>query len=121
MIAVLFEVYPKAGCEGEYLDVAATLRPLVETVDGFISVERFRSVNPEGKILSLSFWRDEDAVVKGVKGGVKLDHWGGGKLDQMSVWEVGLAVSVAPGAEACGPACGPRLGRSGRRHTPREM
>ena len=48
MIAVLFGVYPKAGCEGEYLDVAATLRPLVEKVDGFISVERFRSVNPEG-------------------------------------------------------------------------
>jgi heme-degrading monooxygenase HmoA len=64
MIAVLFEVYPKAGCEGEYLDAAAILRPLVEKVDGFISVERFRGVNPEGKILSLSFWRDENAVVK---------------------------------------------------------
>lgn len=64
MIAVLFEVYPKAGCEADYLDVAALLKPLVEKVDGFISVERFRSVNPEGKILSLSFWRDENAVVK---------------------------------------------------------
>jgi heme-degrading monooxygenase HmoA len=64
MIAVLFEVYPKPGCEAGYLDLAAALRPLVEKVDGFISVERFRSVNPEGKILSLSFWRDENAVVK---------------------------------------------------------
>ena len=64
MIAVLFEVYSKAGCEDEYLDVAALLRPLVEKVDGFISVERFRSVNPEGKVLSLSFWRDENAVVR---------------------------------------------------------
>jgi heme-degrading monooxygenase HmoA len=64
MIAVLFEVYPKPGCEGGYLDLAAALKPLVENVDGFISVERFRSVNPEGKILSLSFWRDENAVVK---------------------------------------------------------
>jgi heme-degrading monooxygenase HmoA len=64
MIAVLFEVYPKPGCEAAYLDLAAALRPLVEKVDGFISVERFRSVNPEGKILSLLFWRDEHAVVK---------------------------------------------------------
>jgi heme-degrading monooxygenase HmoA len=64
MIAVLFEVYPKPGCEAGYLDLAAALRPLVEKVDGFISVERFRSVSPEGKVLSLSFWRDENAVVK---------------------------------------------------------
>jgi hypothetical protein len=56
-----------------------------------------------------------------VKGGVKLDHWGGGKLDQMSVREMGLAERVASGAEACGPVCGPRLGRSGRRHPPQEM
>jgi len=46
------------------LDLAAALKPLVERVDGFISVEQFRSVSPEGKILSLSFWRDESAVVK---------------------------------------------------------
>jgi heme-degrading monooxygenase HmoA len=64
MIAVLFEVYPKPGCEGGYLDLATALKPLLEKVDGFISVERFRSVNPEGKVLSLSFWRDENAVVK---------------------------------------------------------
>jgi penicillin-binding protein 1A len=64
---------------------------------------------------------DNTVYAQFVKGGVKLDHWGGGKLDQMSVWEWGLAVSVASGAEACGPVCGPRLGRSGRRHTPREM
>jgi hypothetical protein len=56
-----------------------------------------------------------------VKGGMKLDHWGGGKLDQMSVWEMGLAGRVASGAEACGPVCRPRLGRSGRCHPPREM
>ncbi len=64
MIAVLFEVHPKPGCEAAYLDLAAALKPLVEKVDGFISVERFRSVNPEGKILSLSLWRDENAVVR---------------------------------------------------------
>jgi heme-degrading monooxygenase HmoA len=64
MIAVLFKVYPKPGSEGGYLDLAAALRPPVEEVDRLISVEQFRSVNPEGKILSLSFWRDENAVVK---------------------------------------------------------
>lgn len=64
MIAVLFEVQPKPGCEAEYLHLAAALRPLVEKIDGFISVERFRSVSQEGKILSLSFWRDEKAVAR---------------------------------------------------------
>jgi heme-degrading monooxygenase HmoA len=66
MIAVIFEVYPKPGGEAEakYLDLATELKPLVEKIGGFISVERFRSVNPEGKILSLSFWRDEQAVVQ---------------------------------------------------------
>jgi heme-degrading monooxygenase HmoA len=64
MIAVLFEVQPKPGCEAEYLRLAGALRPLVEKIDGFISVERFRSVSHEGKILSLSFWRDEKAVAQ---------------------------------------------------------
>jgi heme-degrading monooxygenase HmoA len=62
MVAVIFEVHPKPGCESEYLDIASALRPHLESIDGFISVERFRSVNPEGKILSISFWRDDDAV-----------------------------------------------------------
>jgi heme-degrading monooxygenase HmoA len=62
MIAVIFEVYPKDGRTQEYLDFAAHLRPLLETIDGFISVERFESLYEPGKILSLSFWRDEQAV-----------------------------------------------------------
>lgn len=63
MIAVLFEVYPKsAAAEAQYLDIAAELRPLLEKIDGFLSVERFRGVTTEGKILSLSFWRDDQAV-----------------------------------------------------------
>lgn len=62
MIAVIFEVEPSPGRADDYLDIAAGLRPMVEGIDGFISIERFQSlVNPE-KILSLSFWRDEDAV-----------------------------------------------------------
>jgi heme-degrading monooxygenase HmoA len=62
MIAVIFEVMPAPGRSPEYLDIAASLRPELERVDGFISIERFASLTHEGKILSLSFWRDEEAV-----------------------------------------------------------
>lgn len=62
MIAVIFEVEPADGRTEAYLDVAAEMRPLLEQVDGFISVERFQSLTNPGKLLSLSFFRDEDAV-----------------------------------------------------------
>jgi heme-degrading monooxygenase HmoA len=62
MIAVIFEVVPAPGRKQEYLDLAAQLRPDLEKLDGFISIERFASLSDENKILSLSFWRDEDAV-----------------------------------------------------------
>ena len=64
MIVVIFEVTPEPDKRGEYLDIAATLRPVLETIDGFISVERFQSLSDDGKILSLSFWRDEKAVAR---------------------------------------------------------
>lgn len=62
MIAVIFEVEPRAGSRDAYLDAAARLKPLLESIDGFISVERFESLTNPGKILSLSIWRDEEAV-----------------------------------------------------------
>jgi heme-degrading monooxygenase HmoA len=62
MYAVIFEVEPKPGRKQDYLDIAAALRPALEKIDGFISVERFQSLANEGKILSLSFWRDAEAV-----------------------------------------------------------
>ena len=62
MIAVIFEVVLAPGRKQEYLDLAAVLRPELEQQDGFISIERFASLTHEGKLLSLSFWRDEDAV-----------------------------------------------------------
>ncbi|HEY0060685.1 MAG TPA: antibiotic biosynthesis monooxygenase [Telluria sp.] len=64
MIAVIFEVQPNPAHRGEYLDTAAALRPLLEQIDGFISIERFESLSTAGKILSLSFWRDEQAVLQ---------------------------------------------------------
>jgi heme-degrading monooxygenase HmoA len=62
MIAVIFEIEAKPGKAGEYFDLAAELRPELEKVDGFISVERYSSLTNEGKYVSLSFWRDEGAV-----------------------------------------------------------
>jgi heme-degrading monooxygenase HmoA len=63
MIAVIFEVWPDGDEAKEgYLNLAASLRPLLEGRDGFISIERFQSLAEPGKLLSLSFWRDEDAV-----------------------------------------------------------
>ncbi len=64
MIAVIFEVTPAEGRWQEYLDLAAELRPELEMVDGFISVERFQSLTNPDKILSLSIWRDEEAVAR---------------------------------------------------------
>src|SRR2546423_8596209 len=62
MLAVIFEVIPAAGRKEEYLELAAELRPELEKIDGFISVERFASLTDENKLLSLSFWRDEEAI-----------------------------------------------------------
>lgn len=62
MIAVIFEVMPHPDRKGDYLDLAAEMKPLVDQVDGFISVERFQSLTNPDKLLSLSFFRDEEAV-----------------------------------------------------------
>lgn len=62
MIAVIFEVWPAEGRTQQYLDLAAALRDDLATIDGFLSVERFSSLSEPGKLLSLSFWRDEAAV-----------------------------------------------------------
>ncbi|MEQ9248332.1 antibiotic biosynthesis monooxygenase [Nitratireductor sp. ac15] len=62
MIAVIFEVEPADGRRDAYLGIAADLRPLLDGIDGFISIERFQSLSDENRILSLSFWRDEEAV-----------------------------------------------------------
>ncbi len=62
MIAIIFEVVPAEGQKQTYLDIAADLKPQLEKIDGFISIERFQSLSNPGKFLSLSFFRDEEAV-----------------------------------------------------------
>ena len=62
MIAVIFEVHPKAERRDDYFDIAAEMRPMIDEVEGFISVERFQSLMDPTKILSLSFFEDEAAI-----------------------------------------------------------
>jgi heme-degrading monooxygenase HmoA len=64
MIAVIPEVILSEEGRSEYFEIAAELRSFLENRDGFISIERFQSLTEEGKILSLSFWRDESAVAE---------------------------------------------------------
>jgi len=64
MIAVIFEVEIAEGRKGEYLDIAAEMRPMLEQVEGFISVERFQSLTNPTKLLSLSFFEDEAAIMR---------------------------------------------------------
>jgi heme-degrading monooxygenase HmoA len=64
MIAVIFEVEPAPGRKGDYLDIAAQIRPMLDEIEGFISVERFQSLTNADKILSLSFFEDEAAIAR---------------------------------------------------------
>ena len=63
MLAVIFELEPASGRRDDYLDLAAGLRDELDGIDGFISIERFESLSQPGKLLSLSFWRDEQAIM----------------------------------------------------------
>jgi heme-degrading monooxygenase HmoA len=64
MFAVIFEVQPKKGRHDQYLELAKFLKPELERIDGFIDNERFGSQKVEGRVLSLSTWRDEKAVIR---------------------------------------------------------
>lgn len=64
MIAVIFETFPNPKNKQEYLDIASELKPLLSEIEGFISIERFASLQDENKILSLSFWENEQAIEK---------------------------------------------------------
>ncbi|HEY6863387.1 MAG TPA: antibiotic biosynthesis monooxygenase [Burkholderiales bacterium] len=62
MMAVIFEVWPAEGRAQDYFSIAGQLKADLEKIDGFVSIERFESLTEKGKFLSLSFWRDEDAI-----------------------------------------------------------
>ncbi len=62
MIVVIFEVQPAVGKQQEYLDLAAHMRPLLDTIDGFVSIERFQSLTDPNKLLSLSFFESDAAI-----------------------------------------------------------
>ena len=64
MIAVIFEVDLANGQKGRYLDIAAELRPRLDQIEGFISIERFQSLTHDNKVLSLSFWQGEAAITE---------------------------------------------------------
>lgn len=64
MIAVIFEVQIQPDQQTRYLTLAEELRPLLSHVAGFISIERFQSLATEGKMLSLSWWENEYAVLQ---------------------------------------------------------
>jgi heme-degrading monooxygenase HmoA len=62
MIAVIFEGETHVDQRQAYLDAAAVLRPLLEDIPGFISIERFTSLTNPHKLLSLSYWQDDESV-----------------------------------------------------------
>jgi heme-degrading monooxygenase HmoA len=64
MIAVIFELEPTEGRLGEYLDIAAQMRPMLDEIEGFISVERFQSLSDPRRFVSLSFFKDEEAIIR---------------------------------------------------------
>jgi heme-degrading monooxygenase HmoA len=64
MFVVVFEVQPRPDRWDDYLETAALLLPELERIDGFIDNERFRSRRTPGRLLSLSTWRDEKALVR---------------------------------------------------------
>src|SRR5512138_4015470 len=64
MIAVLFEAIVAPGQRDDYFTIAASLKPELSKIDGFISIERFQSLSDPQKFLSLSFWRDEESITE---------------------------------------------------------
>lgn len=62
MIAVLFEAVPGKGKWDDYMNLAAGLKPELSKIEGFISIERFQSVSNPEKVLSLSFWKNDQSI-----------------------------------------------------------
>ncbi len=84
MFAVIFEVQPKKERWNDYLDLAKFLKPRLEAIEGFVDIERFSSKRTEGRLLSLSTWRDEKAVVRWRTQG---EHHGAQEKGRLEIFE----------------------------------
>jgi heme-degrading monooxygenase HmoA len=84
MFAVIFEVQPKKERFDDYLDLAKQLKPKLEAIEGFIDIDRFGSKRMAGRVLSLSIWRDEKAVVRWRAQG---DHHGAQQKGRFEIFE----------------------------------
>lgn len=91
MIAVLFEASTYTARQERYLQLAAELKPLLAEVDGFIAIERFTSLSEPGKILSLSWWRDEEAVLRWKKNTFHQAAQGEGRATIFSFYRIRIA------------------------------
>lgn len=94
MIAVIFEVEPRADAAPRYFELAAALKADLESIDGFISVERFESLARPGRYLSLSFWRDEDAVRRWRCHGMHREAQQEGRSDVLAGYRLRVATVV---------------------------
>lgn len=91
MIAVLFEASTYTARQERYLQLAAELKPLLAEVDGFIAIERFQSLSESGKILSLSWWRDEEAVLRWKKNTFHQAAQSEGRITIFSFYRIRIA------------------------------
>ncbi len=91
MIAVLFEADAIPAQQERYLQLAAELKPLLTDIEGFIAIERFQSLSTPGKILSLSWWRDEAAVLAWKKNVLHQAAQSGGRESIFSFYRIRVA------------------------------
>ncbi|GAA0499136.1 antibiotic biosynthesis monooxygenase [Tatumella terrea] len=91
MIAVLFEADIRAQSQERYLELASALKPILAEIPGFIAIERFRSMNDPEKVLSLSWWQDEDAVLQWKYHALHLEAQEEGKRSVFSSYRIRVA------------------------------
>jgi heme-degrading monooxygenase HmoA len=108
MFAVIFEVQPRTERFDEYLGVAKALRPRLDTIDGFIDIDRFGSKRAQGRILSLSIWRDDKAVTRWRTHGEHHDAQGRGRFEIFADYRLRVGEIFADTGAAQGQAIVPQ-------------
>ncbi len=94
MIAVLFEALAVPEKQERYMQLAAELKPLLNNIDGFIGIERFQSFSTPGKILSLSWWRDEEAILEWQKNIFHREAQAEGRESIFSFYKIRVATVI---------------------------